>query len=108
MGCVPIVMADEIRFPFEDVFVKYSHLVVQMPMYQPERIEHVMMLTNEKWQASIREALRDIFDIFQLNLNATIVKGQHTWAWLWAEYFKACYVATSKRRTLVNNIYLRR
>jgi hypothetical protein len=105
-GCVPIVLSDEIRFPFETVFVDYENLVVQMPMYEPEAIEHVMMLANDRWCKKVRENMRKVFDIFQLNVWAEIVPGEQTWAWLWAEYFKTCYVATAKRREVVANKYL--
>jgi hypothetical protein len=104
--CVPIVLSDEIRFPFEVEFVKYENIALQIPMYSPELIEHVMMLANDRWREIIRANMRDVFEILNLNVNAEIVIGQQTWAWLWSEFFKACYVASAKRRHRVVNRYL--
>jgi hypothetical protein len=106
--CVPIVLADEIRFPFEVEFINYEAIVLQVPMYSPELIEHVMMLANDRWRTIIRARMNEIFQILNLNLRAEIVRGQQTWAWLWSEYFKACYIATAKRRQNVVNRYLGR
>jgi hypothetical protein len=104
---VLLCLADEIRFPFEVEFVNYENIVLQVPMYSPELIEHVMMLANDRWRRIIRAKMKEIFEILTLNVHAEIVHGQQMWAWLWSEYFKACYVATAKRRQRVVDRYLR-
>jgi hypothetical protein len=62
-----------------------------------------MMLANDRWRERTRANMGDVFEILNLNVNAEIVIWQQTWAWLWSEFFKACYVATAKRRHIVVN-----
>jgi hypothetical protein len=96
-GCIPIVISDQIRFPLEQSFLQFENLVIQISMYDLGQIEHVMMLANDRWQRIYREAMEQVDEIFNLSVTAELKRGEQTWAWLWAEYIKQCYVAATKR-----------
>jgi hypothetical protein len=96
-GCIPIVLSDHIRFPFEGNFLHYENLVVQIPMYSVDELEHTMMRANDRWQKVYRSAMDRVFDIFNISVTAELALGEQFWSWMWAEYFKQCYVAAVKR-----------
>jgi hypothetical protein len=102
-GCIPLVLADDIRFPHEENFLNFENLVVQIPMYSVDKIEWAMMRVNDRWQKVYRQAMDGVFGIFNLSVEAEETAGEQFWAWTWAEYVKQCYVAAVKRRVPERN-----
>lgn len=106
-GCLPIVMSDEIRLPFEDVFGRWENCVIQIPMYKPEKIPEVMMLVNDRWAKVLRSAAKEVFPLTDFSISSQkIVPGGQIANWMWCEFFKACHIASMKRKQLLQCKYL--
>ena len=104
--CIPIVLSDEIMFPFEDLFVDYSDIVIQIPAFEPNFIPLVMSLPTKKKKVEMRENMLRISHLLEQDFNYDVQPGDLMWGWLWIHYFKLCVVAASKRRDLIKSIYL--
>ena len=104
--CIPIVLSDEIKFPFEDLFVDYSHIVIQIPAFEPHLIPLVMSLPTNAKKIEMRENMLKISHLLEQDFNYDIRPGSLMWGWLWIHYFKLCVVAASKRRNLLQSAYL--
>ena len=104
--CIPIVLSDEIMFPFEDLFVDYTNIVIQIPAFEPNLIPLVMSLPTKKKKAQMRENMLKISHLLEQDFDYDVHPGNLMWGWLWIHYFKLCVVAASKRRKLLKSIYL--
>lgn len=105
-GCVPIVLTDEIRFPFEDLFARYDDVLIHIPAYQPSMIRLAFAAADEKRKIKIRKAQQELDRLLTVGLGQEKEKGSIMWAWMWTQYFKAATVAASKRRVLLKSAYL--
>lgn len=104
--CIPIVLSDQIRFPFENLFIDYSKVVIQIPAFHPEDIGVAMSLPNKKRRIELRANMLRLSDILAQKFTFKPESGDLMWAWLWVHYFKLATVAASKRRTLLASPYL--
>lgn len=104
--CIPIVLSDEIRFPFEDLFVDYRNILIQIPAFHPELIRTVMSLPNHKKKIEMRRKMLKISRLLEQKFSYDVEPGDLMWGWLWVHYFKITTVAASKRRTLLKNAFL--
>ena len=105
-GCVPIVLTDEIRFPFEDLFARYDDVLIHIPAYEPEMIRLAFAAVNENRKTRIRKAQQELDKLLTVGLQQENEKGSIMWAWMWTQFFKASAVAASKRRGLLKSSYL--
>ena len=103
--CIPVVMSDEIRFPFENLFADYSGAILQVPMFEPDTISAVIGMINEDDKKEIRSRIRDLTSLLNISWDSTSKKGDLIWAWKWSHFFKAATISASKRRSLVRNKY---
>ena len=104
--CIPIVLSDEIRFPFEDLFVDYSTILLQIPAFKPEQISITMSLPSQQNKVYYRENMIKISKLLEQKFTFDIENGDLMWGWLWVHFYKLATVAASKRRTLLQNAYL--
>ncbi|OHT00009.1 Exostosin family protein [Tritrichomonas foetus] len=102
--CIPIVLSDDIRFPFEESMINYQFFVTQINMSHPERIQEAMMVLNDRKIEQIRHEMEQIDEILDVATDKQFTIGDQTWAWLWHEYIKACIVSSVKRRDLKQNL----
>jgi hypothetical protein len=100
-GCIGIVMSDLIRLPFEEVFIKYENVLVQIAQDRTDLIQHAMMRMNDRWRSVFHGEMIKIRDLLDLTVDAGLREGDHTWGWLWMEFFKASYIGTWKRRKIM-------
>ena len=105
-GCIPIVLTDEIRFPFEHLFAYYDDAITHIPAFTPSYIRYVFAAVSDKQKLKIRKAQQQLDRLLTVDLNIENVKGSIMWAWMWMQFFKASTVAASKRRTLLQSAYL--
>ena len=105
-GCIPIVLTDEIRFPFEHLFAYYDDTLIQIPAFTPSYIRYVFAAINNKKKERIRKAQQQLDKLLTVDLNLENEKGSIIWAWMWMQFFKASTVAASKRRTLLKSAYI--
>jgi len=103
--CIPIVLSNEIRFPFEDLFIDYSKVLMQVPAYKPEMISFAMSLIGEKKKRSMRTSMIEISKLLEQRFDYQVHNGDLSWAWLWIHYFKLCAIASVKRRDLLESKY---
>lgn len=101
--CIPIVLADDIRYPFEYTMIDYRHVLTQINMSHPEKIMTVMNSMNDRKMKQMRFEMEQIDNILDVQTNSKFKKGDQTWAWLWMEYIKAVIVSSVKRRQLLEN-----
>ena len=105
-GCIPIVLTDEIRFPFEATFANYENVVAHIPSWQPYHIRSAISIINNDRKRRMRNAQRDIDRILYVDYDTENIKGGNMWAWMWMQYFKSATVSASKRRGLLKSKYL--
>lgn len=103
--CVPIVLADEIRYPFEYTLIDYRYVVTQINMTKPSEIMYVMNAMNNRRIKQMRFEMNQIDRILDVQTDDAFKKGDQTWAWLWMEYIKAVVVSSVKRRNLLRKDY---
>lgn len=104
--CIPIVLSDEIRFPFEGLFVNYSNILIQVPALKPQQIPLAMSLPNRERRMNMRKNMVRISKLLEQRFDYKIEKGDLMWGWLWVHYYKLATVAASKRRELLQSRYL--
>lgn len=104
--CIPVVLSDEIRFPFESLFVDYSTLIIQIPAFRPDKISIAMSLPSKEMKAEMRKNMVRISRLLEQRFDYNIEYGDLMWGWLWVHYFKLTTVAASKRRELLQSVYL--
>ena len=104
--CIPIVLSDEIRFPFEELFIDYSVILMQIPAFHPEMISITMSLPTYEQKIQFRENMIKISKLLEQRFDYNIENGDLMWGWLWVHYYKLATVAAVKRRDLLHNIYL--
>lgn len=100
---IPIIISDYIRFPFEDVFLNYSKILIQISTknYQSE-LHSVLSNSNSRFTFRIQKNLRIVSDFFLLR-DKNIPKNSIFWAWGMSQLAKLCYVSTVMRRSLLEN-----
>ncbi|EAY07987.1 Exostosin family protein [Trichomonas vaginalis G3] len=104
--CIPIVLSDEIKFPFEDLFINYPEILIQIPAFEPDRIPIAMSIPSTKRKLSMKKNMIRVSHLLEQKFDYNIEKGNLMWGWLWVHYFKLSTVAASKRRTLLQSRYL--
>lgn len=104
--CIPIVLSDQIRFPFENLFIDYSKVLIQIPAFHPEDIGIAMSLPDKKRRIELRANMLRLSEILGQKFNYKPEHGDLMWAWLWVHYFKLTTIAASKRRGLLVSPYL--
>ena len=102
---IPVVVSDYIRFPFEDVFINYSQILIHISMdnfkkspYLP--FLHINMHTMKRMKKSISE-IRQLLYLEKRNSQFNSI----FWAWTMSQYIKACYISSSMRRSLLNSTF---
>ena len=105
-GCIPIVLTDEIRFPFEHLFAYYDDALLHIPAFHPSLIRYVFGAVDRRKKQRIRKAQQQLDKLLTVELDLENEKGSIMWAWMWLQYFKAATVAASKRRELLQSAYL--
>ena len=103
--CIPIILSDELRFPFEEVFCDYSGTILQVPMSEVGSLPSIVGMIPDKGKRKIRQRINEMSPLLNLDPNADSHHGDLIWAWKWMHFFKAATVATSKRRTFMQNKY---
>lgn len=103
--CIPIILSDEARFPFEGVFANYAGAVIQVPMHETDTVPGVIGMMTEEDRKNIRERIRELTPLLSYDVNGDSKRGDLIWAWKWSHFFKAATIATSKRRYFVSNRY---
>jgi hypothetical protein len=96
-GCMPIVLSDDARFPFEGVFIDYDRIIAQVRM-KMDRLEDLgakMSLLNERVSARARDEMKYIGGL--LTEKGTKMNEQK-WGWAWMQYIQAVIVKTATRR----------
>ena len=101
--CIPLILSDDMRFPFENVFCEYSGTVVQIPMNEAESVPIITGMIPEREKKEIRANINEMSTLFSIDLDADSHNGDLIWAWKWSQFFKAATIATSKRREFVKN-----
>jgi len=101
--CIPVLLSDEIRLPFESQFIDYSFSTLQIPMNKPRVLNMVYGVCKERCKTDIRNDMMKIRTLFEYNSSHL---NDMKWAWLWNQYFKASSVASSKRKGLLINKYM--
>ncbi|EAY03446.1 Exostosin family protein [Trichomonas vaginalis G3] len=104
--CIPIVLSDEIKFPFEDLFINYTNILIQIPAYKPQQIPLAMSLPDKERIITMKKNMVRISRLLEQKFDYKVTKGDLMWGWLWVHYFKLSTVAASKRRTLLKSRYL--
>ena len=99
--CIPIVLSDDIRYPFEYTFIDFRYVLTQINMSQPKEIMFVMNAMNSRRIKQMRFEMNQIDQILDVQTDYKFKKGDQTWAWLWMEYIKAVIVSSVKRRNLL-------
>ena len=99
--CVPIVLANDIRYPFEYTMIDFRYVLTQINMSKPEEIMFVMNQMNNRRIKQMRFEMEQIDQILDVQTDYNFKKGDQTWAWLWMEYIKAVIVSSVKRRQLL-------
>ncbi|EAY04072.1 Exostosin family protein [Trichomonas vaginalis G3] len=105
-GCIPIVLSDEIRFPFESTFVDYKNVLIHIPQYEPQRIRDAFAVANKKLRDRMRRRHKELDRLLTVDENLDTVQGGIIWAWKWMQFFKAATIASSKRCDLLHSKYL--
>ena len=104
--CIPIILSDEIRFPFEDLFINYKKFILQIPMFNSNFLSFIIGFLNNNKKLIIKKNLIKFRKIINFNENFTSNNGDLIWAWLWSQYFKICLISSNKRRNLLENYFL--
>jgi len=105
-GCIPVIYSDYVRYPFEGLFLNYSRFLVQQRMTDYDNIKKNFNSLNTKKIEALQKTILKMHNIFSCELHEELTSGRLSWAWLWQEYFKACNIASAKRRRLLENKYL--
>ncbi|OHS93792.1 Exostosin family protein [Tritrichomonas foetus] len=106
--CIPIILSDMIRFPFEEVFIDYKKFVIHVPMFSPEVIPHIINLYNKEIELNLRRnELIKVRRMFDVNVYARLVPGEQAWIWIWMHYIKITNIKSCMRRKLLKSIYYR-
>jgi hypothetical protein len=77
--CIPIILSDKIRFPFENLFIDYSKLVLQIPVKKPHFVELAMGAATIKRKHGIRENMILIKSLLEQKFDRKIHKGWLEW-----------------------------
>ena len=96
--CIPIILSDDLRFPFENVFCDYSAAIIQLPMKEVGFIPYVIGMLTDSEKKQIRQRIRDLSPLLSLDLKGDSHNGDMIWAWKWEQFFRAATVSASKRR----------
>ena len=96
--CVPVVFSDQVYFPFEDVFIDYSNIVIQVPMDNTYLLKSVVNKANFRKIKQRRILMREIGHLWEDNKQFEIVNGTSFWGWMWMQFFQNAIVVSSKRR----------
>lgn len=109
-GCIPIIMADEIRLPFENVFLKYNEFITQIPQYNPSLVG-LAVGYNYRMEKRIetRKRLKEVDSLLSVYKGKDELhheKGDFLWGWAWMQFFKYATVSSVKRRGLLQSKYL--
>ena len=105
-GCIPLVLTDEIRFPFEKTFVNYNDVMVHIPAFQPNLIRLAFATVDKSRREQMRRSQDELDRILRVDVGLENEKGGTMWAWMWMQFFKAATVSASKRRRLLESKYL--
>lgn len=105
-GCIPLVLTDEIRFPFEKTFVNYDDVMVHIPAFQPNLIRLAFATVDKSRREQMRRSQDELDRILRVDVGLENEKGGTMWAWMWMQFFKAATVSASKRRRLLESKYL--
>jgi hypothetical protein len=103
--CLPVVMSDEARFPFEGIFVDYSRILVQVPMIDGEGLPAAVGMVNERAVRAARRGLALMTRVIEARLREPMNINEQMWAWTWLQYAQAVVVSACKRRGLVKSYY---
>ena len=110
--CIPIILSDMIRFPFEDLFINYSKFIVQIPMHSPEKIKGILKQYKNSSSSMFlnatqrRKEMYKIRRMFNVNVYKHLIPGEQAWMWVWLHYIKLVYVISSMRRDLLKSKFL--
>ncbi|EAY14521.1 hypothetical protein TVAG_388530 [Trichomonas vaginalis G3] len=109
-GCIPLVMSDELRFPFEAVFLEYKDFITQVPAYHPRLVGLAVGCNNGmKHRQFVRRRLREVDSLLRVYKGIDEVQptnGDFLWGWGWMQFFKAATVSSVKRRSLLKSKYI--
>ena len=103
--CIPVLMSDEIRFPFENVFADYSGAVLQVPMYEADTIAPIIGMMTDDDKREMKSRIGQLTPLLNISWDGKSKRGDLIWGWKWEQFFKAATIATSKRRGLMKNKY---
>jgi hypothetical protein len=94
-GCMPIVVSDTARFPFEELFVNYGKILGQVSMDDPKDLGAKVSMLNDRVSARARVEMREIDGLLEekgMNVN------EQKWGWAWMQYIKAVVTSSVLRR----------
>lgn len=96
--CVPLVFSDQAFFPFEDVFIDYKQIVIQVPMESTDLLKSTINKANYRKIKQARILMREVGHLWEDSKQYTIEKRSSFWAWMWMQFFQNSIIVASKRR----------
>lgn len=98
---IPIVVSDYIRFPFEDIFLNYSKILIQIPIHNyKNELPSILSNSNSQFIFRMQKNMRIASDFFLLR-DKNIPQNSVFWAWGISQLAKLCYISTVMRRSLL-------
>ncbi|OHT15558.1 Exostosin family protein [Tritrichomonas foetus] len=96
--CIPIIISDYIRFPFENIFINYSKILLQISMknYQND-LPLILSASNTKIIEKMQNSINTINKFFYLK-EKNIKPNSIFWAWAVNHYIKLSFISSSMRR----------